>query len=199
DNTQQPPLSIRALCEFQGQIYGAEFGHGLERIDDTGSYHVWPSALADKRLREVISLYNDQQGRLWIGTARAGGFWFDGREVKEASGLSQLAAGAVWSFSGSPGQGVWIGTEHGLYHYDNGRLEEILGGTDVHSVSSSPLSKNIWCATAGSGMYQVMSGSHLQPTISRLDAERGLPSDSVYAVLSELGEAGAESLWIGTN
>jgi ligand-binding sensor domain-containing protein/signal transduction histidine kinase len=198
DNPQQPAPSIRALSQFRGEIYAAEFGHGLERVDSSATTHVWPPPTADKKLREIISLHQDGQDRLWIGTAHAGVFWFDGREVKEAPGLGQLTTGAVWSFASVPGQGVWIGTEQGLYHYDSGNLEEILGGTDVHAVSPSPASKNVWCATAGSGLYQVLAGSELRPAISRLDAERGLPSDSVYAVLSE-GSADGESLWIGTN
>src|SRR5262249_21045234 len=67
DSPQQPGRSIRAICPFRGEVYGAEFGHGLERIDDTGTSHVWPGASGDKRLRELISLFNDGQGRLWIG------------------------------------------------------------------------------------------------------------------------------------
>ena len=199
DNPQQPGMSVRAISEFRGEVYGAEFGHGLERLDNGATVSVWPGPSADKRLREVISLYSDGQSRLWIGTARSGVFWFDGREVKEAPGLGQLATGAVWSFAGLPGQGVFIATEHGLYRYDSGGLVEILGGTDVHSVSVAPGSKSAWCATATSGLYQVMTGSELRPGISRLDAERGLPSDSVYAVLSEAGDGGSESLWVGTN
>jgi ligand-binding sensor domain-containing protein/signal transduction histidine kinase len=198
DSIGQPAPSIRAICRFRSEVYGAEFGHGLERIDDAGLTHVWPAASADKKFREVISLYDDRQGQLWIGTARAGVFWFDGREVREAPGLGQLATGAVWSFAGSGDQGVWIATEHGLYYYDSTKLEEILGGTDVHSVAVSPVTGSVWCATAGSGLYQVLAGAELRPAVSRLDAERGLPSDSVYAVLSEASGEG-ESLWIGTN
>jgi ligand-binding sensor domain-containing protein/signal transduction histidine kinase len=199
DDPQQPVPSIRAICQVRGDVYAAEYGHGLDRIDASGATHIWPPASADKKLREVISLYNDEQDRLWIGTARAGVFLFDGRDVKEPSGLGQLTTGAVWSFAGVSGQGLWIGTEHGLYRYDLGNLDEILGGTEVHSVAASPSSKTVWCATAGSGLYQILSASDLRPAFSRLDAERGLPSDSVYAVLSEPGAAEGESLWIGTN
>src|SRR5215471_11821261 len=39
DNPQQPGPSIRAICQFRGEVYGAEFGHGLERIDDGGTAH----------------------------------------------------------------------------------------------------------------------------------------------------------------
>jgi ligand-binding sensor domain-containing protein/signal transduction histidine kinase len=198
DDPEQPVPSIRAICQLQGVVYAAEYGHGLDRIDGAAATHIWPPASADKRLRELISLYNDGQDRLWIGTARAGVFLFDGNEIKEAPGLGQLAAGAVWSFAGIAGQGLWIGAEHGLYHYDSGRFDEVISGTDVHSVAVSPLSSTVWCATAGSGLYQVLPGSDLRPAIARLDAERGLPSDSVYAVLSEPGPEG-ESLWIGTN
>jgi signal transduction histidine kinase/ligand-binding sensor domain-containing protein len=197
DNSEQPAMSVRAICEFKGEVYGVEYGRGLERLDGGSIVNVWPGASSDRKLREVISLYSDGQSRLWIGTAHSGVFWFDGREVKEAPGLAQLATGAIWSFAGLPGQGVLIGTELGLYRYDSSSLTEILAGTDVHSVSVSPASKSIWCATAGSGLYQIPNGSELRPGISRLDAERGLPSDSVYAVLSESGQG--ESLWVGTN
>src|SRR5262249_25330996 len=53
DNPQQPGMSIRAICEFRGDVYGAEFGHGLERLDGGGTVNVWPGPSADKRLREV--------------------------------------------------------------------------------------------------------------------------------------------------
>src|SRR5262249_3845626 len=134
DNPQQPGPSIRAICQFRGEVYGAEFGHGLERIDDGGTAHVWPTS-GDKRLRELISLYNDGQGRLWIGTARAGVFWFDGREVKEAPGLGQLATGAVWSFAGSAGAGLWVGAEPWRFRDAVGDGGEVLCGNSVYSAA----------------------------------------------------------------
>ena len=76
--------SVRALAEFQGEIYIGTFGRGLERLDAGSRTLIWPDnkAGAQQGEREVVSLRADKSGRLWIGTALSGAYVFDGREVR---------------------------------------------------------------------------------------------------------------------
>src|SRR5205085_8509131 len=101
--TAEPALSgsVRAIARFGQSVYVATFGRGLERFDGPGRRTlVWPRAGHDERGREVVSLYADAgRGRLWVGTANAGVFYFDGREVKREPSLAPLEGSTVWGAS----------------------------------------------------------------------------------------------------
>jgi signal transduction histidine kinase len=196
--------NVRAICRFQGATYLASFGIGLRRLEDAqgqGSEAarlttIWPSDPADQRAR-VISLYSEGQDRLWIGTAESGVFVFDGKDVRTEPALEQLAGNAVRSIAGDLKGGLWITTAGGLYRYASDKLAPIVEGTDAWSVVAAGPDRSVWCATSG-GLYKVWIDEADRPLFGRLDAERGLPSDSVFTVLP-IRLSQSEGLWIGTN
>ena len=80
--------NIRSIATFQGSVYVANFDHGVERIEGNRRTLVWPplnsEAASDPRARQVLSLHADNPPKgpvekLWIGTAEAGVFSFDGK------------------------------------------------------------------------------------------------------------------------
>ncbi|MCA1593598.1 MAG: hypothetical protein LC754_13295 [Acidobacteria bacterium] len=222
--SNEPALSgsVRAIAVLGGVTYIATFGRGVERFE-TGQRRalVWPRAGDDARLREVVSLYADNSsGRLWIGTANAGVFYFDGSAVKTETALAALSRSAVWGVgggAGADGRGwLWLATGSGLYAYrPGGALLEIAPGVDARGVFAVPTaatggsSSNVaaaahfaqaWCATAGGGVIKVSIDEQFGAVSTRLDAERGLPSQNAFAVLPlEAGADGGEtSLLVGT-
>ena len=195
--------SVRALAQFQGAIYLANFGRGLERLE-TDDYRtlVWPDAAADARTREVVSLYAESDKRLWIGTASAGLFFFDGKEVKSDAALDALRDSPVWSIRASGDGSLWIATGRGLYLYRNaGELKLIIPATDARAVAGvdKSSSNQIWCATAGAGLLKVSLDEQFGPLISHVDAEQGLPSPRVFALLPDSADGDSEFLLIGTS
>jgi signal transduction histidine kinase len=134
----EPALSgsVRAIARLGDAVYVATFGHGLERFDGPGRRAlVWPRAGEDERGREVVSLYSDEaRGRLWIGTANAGVFYFDGSSVKTEPALAPLGGSTVWG-AAVAGDRLWLATSRGLYLFREGRgLVEVVGGVDARGV-----------------------------------------------------------------
>ncbi|HYP53906.1 MAG TPA: ATP-binding protein, partial [Pyrinomonadaceae bacterium] len=135
--------NVRAVAAFGGATYNASYGRGLERVvKSEGRLRrtlVWPSASeADARQREVISLYAEPSGeRLWVGTAAAGVFVYDGREVKTDPALDALRGAAVRSVSGggdSARAPLWFATARGLYLYRAGALTHAVANVDARAV-----------------------------------------------------------------
>ncbi len=191
----EPALSgsVRAIAPLGDAVYVATFGRGLERFGGPGRRElVWPRAGEDERGREVVSLYADEsRGRLWVGTANAGVFYFDGSAVKTEPALAALGSSTVWGASAAEGW-LWLATSRGLYAFREGRgLVEVMPGVDARAVvafasqggaqvSDAP---QVWCATAGIGVLRVTLDAQFGAIISRLDTEQGLPTDNAYAVL----------------
>ncbi len=208
----EPALSgsVRAIARFGDATYVATFGRGLERFEGAGRRTlVWPREGNDARAREVVSLYaDDARGRLWVGTANAGAFYFDGSSVKSEPALSQLATSTVWGASSREGW-LWLATSRGLYAFREGSaLVEVVPGVDaraVAAVASSNDSQNrstpqAWCATAGVGVLRVAIDEQLGAIASQLNTEHGLPTENAFAVLAVPSETegGGVSLLVGT-
>jgi signal transduction histidine kinase/ligand-binding sensor domain-containing protein len=210
----EPALSgsVRAIARFGSSVYVATFGRGLERFLGPGRRElVWPRAGQDERGREVVSLYAEESsGRLWIGTANAGVFFFDGTSVKTETALAPLERSTVWGVSSARGR-LWLATSRGLYAYAEGRgLVEAVGGVDARAVvasepdgaDGSPATQ-AWCATAGVGLLRVALDEQFGAVASRLGTEQGLPTDNAFAVLQAPGDAdagkpGGATLIVGT-
>ncbi|HUQ31003.1 MAG TPA: two-component regulator propeller domain-containing protein, partial [Pyrinomonadaceae bacterium] len=195
---------VRALAQFQGEIYVGTYGRGVERLDAAGRTLIWPGAQGNAQEREVVHLHADKSGRLWIGTALSGVFVFDGRETKSLPALEKLRGSAVWSINDGGDDHLWLASARGLYLYHAGRLDEVAQGFDARSViaaatDASSTQAGAWCATSGGGLLRVLMNDQLGAVVSRIDAEQGLPSQSAFALLSTRGDRGAETLLIGTN
>ncbi|HYH87528.1 MAG TPA: two-component regulator propeller domain-containing protein [Pyrinomonadaceae bacterium] len=206
--------SVRAIARFGDAVYVATFGRGLERFDGPGRRAlVWPRQGEDERGREVVSLYADEQrGRLWIGTANAGVFYFDGGAVKSEAALDSLRGSTVWGASAADGW-LWLATGRGLYAFREGRaLMEVAGGVDARGVvavrsndaggASNRSTPQAWCATAGAGVLKAALDDEFGAIASQLNTEQGLPTENAFAVLpvasGEEGAGGASSLLVGT-
>jgi signal transduction histidine kinase/ligand-binding sensor domain-containing protein len=186
--------SVRAIQVFRGATYIASYGRGVERVEGERRTLIFPSNGADARLREVTSLYAEGDARLWIGTARAGAFLYEGGQARplDAHGFEQLRRGAVWAFDGSADRGLWIANYAGLFYYRVGAgVGAVAAGVDARAVvagveasdreGATDAQPEAWCATAGGGLLRVKIDKQLGVLVSRLDAEQGLASS--YALL----------------
>ncbi|HEY0170773.1 MAG TPA: two-component regulator propeller domain-containing protein [Pyrinomonadaceae bacterium] len=195
----EPALSgsVRAIATLGDAVYVATFGRGLERFGGPGRRElIWPRAGDDERGREVVSLYADEsRGRLWVGTANAGVFYFDGSAVRPEPELAKLGGSTVWGVSAAEGW-LWLATSRGLYAFREGRgLVEVTPGVDARAVigiaavtrqgdgAQASDSPRAWCATAGVGVLRVTLDPQFGAVTSRLDTEQGLPTDNAFAVL----------------
>jgi signal transduction histidine kinase/ligand-binding sensor domain-containing protein len=200
----EPALSgnVRAIARFGDGVYVASYGRGLERFLGPGRRElVWPRAGQDERGREVVSLYADEsRGRLWVGTANAGVFYFDGSNVRAEPALAPIERSTVWGVSSAEGW-LWLATSRGLYALGpGGKFVEAVANVDARAVVASEGSggaPQAWCVTAGVGLLRVVLDGQFGPIASRLGTEQGLPTDNAFAVLRARDEA-AETLIVGT-
>jgi signal transduction histidine kinase/ligand-binding sensor domain-containing protein len=200
EDRSAPGDSVRAITAAGGSTYVASFGYGVEKLDGARRTLVWPEANADEHQREVTSLGPDPNGSLVIGTASAGVFIFDGRRTVSDSSLEKLKGSGISSIM-NDGADVWLATDKGLYLFQAGQLKEIVPGVNARALAIvvDNSRRQIWCGTLGNGLIKVMLDDQFGAIVSRLDVEQGLPSQRVFAVLSERNADGSESVVAGTN
>ena len=193
--------SVRAIANAGAGTYIGTYGYGVEKLQGSQRTLVWPDPNADNHLREITSLGRDASDRLLIGTASAGVFIFDGKQMTTEPALEKLKGDAVWSFL-TDDAGIWMASAKGLFLFRNGELKDIAPGVNARSLALSTddiHAKQIWCATVGNGLMKVALDDQFGRVVSRLDIEQGLPSQRVFAVWSEKSDQGTENLIAGTN
>jgi len=193
--------SVRAIANVDGATYIATYGYGVEKISGSQRTFVWPEPSAHKRVREVTALGRDPTGRLVIGTATAGVFFWDGKQTSTDTALEKLKGDAVWSAL-ADSDGLWLASARGLYFYKSGELRELAPG--VHARALFPSADNsragqVWCATVGNGLLRVSLDDQFGAIVSRFDIEQGLPSQRVFGVVSSRGQNGSEQVIAATN
>lgn len=205
ENAAATTDNIRAISAFRGAVYIANFGRGIERLDGSTRTLVWPDDSAGVRERQVVGLHADNE-RLWIGTAEAGVFLFDGRQTTVDHALDELIGAGVWSIEGSSDDVLWLASARGLYALRPGKLQRVIEGIDARGVvaaNGSPSGGAVWCATNGGGLYKVLldddAGEPASFLTSRIDSEQGMPSQNSFAVATARNESGEEAVWIATS
>ena len=192
--------SVRAITTINGITYVGTYAYGVEKLAGAQRQLVWPEAPADPQSREITCLGKDATDRLVIGTASAGVFFWDGKQTTTDAALDKLKGDAIWSATSEDGV-MWFASAKGLYSFRNGELREVAPGVNARalSVSGNNARGQLWCATNGSGLLRVTRDDQFGAISSRLDIEQGLPSQRVFAVISDRDTAGRESVIIGTN
>jgi len=85
--------------------------------------------------KSVMTLFQDSQGRLWMGGAQAS--CFDGTRFFFLRDYG-LPPGATYSIAEDPSGAIWIGTETGVYRFAKGRVEAISQGVAVSVIAPAP-------------------------------------------------------------
>jgi signal transduction histidine kinase len=189
--------SVRAIRLLGGVVYLATFGRGVERLAGEERSLIWPAADDDAALREVVSLSvaNDE---LWVGTSRSGAFAVRGEHAIRHPELSDV--GTLRSVVADGRDGLWVGTDQGLFRLAQGRLESVLPGQDVRAlVPEKGSALAVWCGTTRSGVIKVSFEPQLGAMTSRLGTDYGLPSESVFAMTAVEGSNSERVLVLGTN
>ncbi|HXL80704.1 MAG TPA: ATP-binding protein, partial [Pyrinomonadaceae bacterium] len=193
--------SIRAIARFRGAIYLASYGRGLERFADNRVTSIWPNDANTSR--EIISLFADGDLRLLLGTSKDGVLSFDGAQASSEPEFVKLNNSTVRSITQTAAQTLWFATSRGVFlcRAGNDCIAAAAGYEARFLLHGSAEKENeVWCATTASGLLKIALDERLSvPLVSQLDAEQGLPSQNAFAVLSQKGADGRESLLVGTS
>lgn len=196
-----PDPVIWALLEDQDGNIWAATGSGLARwtTDDTdigkpprGS---WTSAASAQGLPGLVrSLYEDREGRLWVGTFDAGLWRLGDGAFTTWSHWEGMVDQSVTTVLEDRDGNIWIGTlGGGLQRMSDGESHrfgaaEGLFGEQIGALAEDP-GGGLWVGTFGDGLF------FLDPDSNRFhhyDSTDGLSSTTVKAVLAE-----ADGLWVG--
>jgi ligand-binding sensor domain-containing protein/signal transduction histidine kinase len=184
ENRQILPEDTRSLINFQGKIYAAVFGRGIERIEVANRNLIFPNV-------SVTNLSTDNQ-KIYVGTAKDGIFTFDGKIFAPENSLETLKNTPIRNIKGDFETGLWIAAERGLFLFQNTELKPIAENLSVRNLVYQSKDE-IWAATNG-GVMHTKFDAEFGWLLSNLNVEQGLPSQNIFALLPL-----ENSLLIGTN
>jgi ligand-binding sensor domain-containing protein/signal transduction histidine kinase len=138
---------------------------------------------------DVFSIYEDLAGRIWMGTAQDGLFyWEKGRLTPFPD--QTLRNVVISAITVDPEGNIWVGTARGLRRYKPNFAEG--PATGFGSESRSMLVDRhgvLWIGTVNSGLIRYQGGK-----FTSLHHQDGLASDRILS----LCESDDGSLWVGT-
>jgi len=161
---------------------------------------------------EILSIFQDREGNIWLGTSGAGICKFESMRFSIYSEKGGLVDNMVFSIFEDRSGNYWFGTYGGISKYDPGKSNytnySVNDGLIHNKVRQIIEDKkgNLWIATRGGVSKFVYSKSRESSPIfinyarknicpdGRTDCKGGLSSDTVYAILEDRHG----NIWFGT-
>ena len=189
---------VHSLCKGPdgGVVVGTEYG--IDHYDpekDAFSNIPFPGGMDPI----VHSLEKDDRGRIWIGTAEEGLWYFSKDSAEAIKAASSLSSSSVQVLLSVSEDSLWVGTEgKGLFRFDPSEGE--VHGTPlrrmtVHSIGSHE-DPGLWVGT-DQGAYQLGTRGERIELLKSIEAGEGkgkLPHPVVRAVHRDR----KDRLWFGT-
>ena len=175
---------------------------GLDRMDKPGAdFHHYTTRSTQPNGERILSLYEDTDGRLWVG-ADHGVFYYDvAKDVllpfKLTGGTDAsravLGGAPVNAFCRSQDGRLWIGTEHGLAALSDDDVLRgfYLGKSGDEDALQSEHVRGIMEATGGGMWIITLHGglSRLDETSGHFTTYRHDPTDVASLADDEIGRA----------
>jgi ligand-binding sensor domain-containing protein/signal transduction histidine kinase len=138
---------------------------------------------------DVTSLCQDTRGRIWLGTAERGlYYWTNGVLTKFID--SNLDTLNIRSLAEDKMGQIWVGTERGLFCYDKDLKRQAFPYPWYQTRALlADREGAVWAGTSGGGLVRILNG-----TLTQFRKIDGLADDFVSA----LAEDKEGSLWVGT-
>jgi len=195
-----------------GFLWLGSFGAGLQRLDPSSGRFVSyrhrpqdPGSLSSDDVREV---YEDTQGRLWVGTVEglnlldreAGTFH---RYLHKRDDPRSIADHFVMAIAEDRSGLIWVGTKSGGVSRWNPRSWSLgphapdwFGGGEILTAFADAPDGGLWVGTLGAGLLRLAPGSERLVPVDRFmrGGRRAFSDDRVMSLLNDR----AGQLWIGT-
>ncbi len=182
-----PSDEVRALLETTEpngkRVLWAGTTQGLVRWIDGQ----WQAVGDHTQTINVLQAGSD--GVIWIGTLSGLVRWQDGKQTlfDRKDGLPDKEIRCLLQDD----KGLWVGTEHGLATFTQGRFARV---SEVPEITVSSLTGNggeIWIGTYGAGLFHLRDGDW-----EHFDKNGRLQDDNVRVVATGVGP-GKKNLWLG--
>ena len=205
-----PSATVNDVLETRDGTYWIATSRGLVRFDPLGTSGPTPAArsmfrkvppAADSMAQDVMSLFQDRAGTVWVGTALGLYQFQPGDGAPVFTRPSNLESYGVLAMTEDRTGGLWIGTGNGVYRRSaNGSVEhygipEGLPANDVQTILADRRG-GIWIGTRSSGLalLTVDPRSHQVAKVRVYSMGDGLPSNWI----NQLFETRDGDLWAAT-
>jgi len=115
------PSGIDAMAQTRDGFLWLSNASGLFRFDGVEFEHIESVGGQPLPSANVVSLWANPQGGLWIGYQFGGASLLQNGRLVSYSVAQGLPGGVVLAFAQSAGGSVWAGTSRGLFHLSDGR------------------------------------------------------------------------------
>jgi signal transduction histidine kinase/ligand-binding sensor domain-containing protein len=166
-----------------GRLWAGTLGGGLRLREASG----WRPLPADQTAGgNIIALFEDSDGSIWISGGGEGIARFDGRAFREFGPADGLRVSGVTSLAEDTAGALWVSDGHAVFRRERDRPFTEVKGADGGSL------RHIAClqADAEGGMWLGSSDQGLwrwkEDRLSRLDARVGFPGRSVGGIIEDL-------------
>jgi signal transduction histidine kinase/ligand-binding sensor domain-containing protein len=141
---------------------------------DSTQYKITSWGSDDGIPNRLISLYQDQQEYLWIGSFD-GLFRFDGTRFTNYNRFNTPGLGSdhVKSFVGDRNGNLWIGTGKGLVVCNKGKFTNLAGKNDffIESIKLDERNNKLWIGTRHNGLYEYDIGKRVYTKVKEFENE----------------------------
>jgi len=194
-------ITINTMLQDQNCMLWLGTDLGLARYDGV-TWH--PIELRSGEPVKVVSLAEDRQRRIWVGTESGEIFFLDqarhlhpfnideGHPKKPITGIVEDTSGQIWF--ATYGEGAYVYSHDRLYNFN---MDDQLSGNDIYSMVATP-DGAVWMGTDdGISICRFHRGgdeAEEQKDVQRIGLQDGLPDQIVKSL--EADESG--NVYIGT-
>src|ERR1051326_2887464 len=142
-----------------------------------------------EQVGSCTSIYEDSKGRIWLGTAQHGLFYWQDGEVKNFPDET-LKKSIIFAITEDRQGQLWLGTENGLRCYSESFQSNSIAENynEIRALLVDRLGV-LWIGTRGAGLSRFQGRA-----LSSFRETDGLASDSITALFEDR----EGSLWVGT-
>ncbi len=144
--------------------------------------------------REILSLFQDQDKNLWIGTNRGGIIKYDQVSFEIILEETQSQKAGITSFAQTSDGIIWVGGLEGLAKIENGIYKKLESFPSLINLSVNNLyvdsDDNLWITALNAGLIKKS-----YDYIKQFTRKDGLISNTIFAV----HEDKFNQLWVGTD
>lgn len=184
---------ICIIQDSSGDLWFGTSGGGVSRLDNERFVHYTEN---EKLGRQVYAMIQALNGKMILASSFGGLTFLDGDKYSMLRGTSDFTSSRVKSLFYDDDSTLWIGTlNDGVYKFNNNGFKHMtvsdgLASNDISGFTMDT-AKNVWIATADSGVCYFSKTTGQYKKITTLD---GLPGNNINAIQADK----EGNIWIGT-
>ena len=189
-----PQNTVQCILQTHDKYIWLGTQEGLVRFDGLNFKTYNKQNTPELKQNNIVSLYEDNENTLWVGTYGNGITLFKDRKFYNFSSDEKIKTAIISCILMDNKGMIWIGTlGRGIINYRNGEFSYFTTdnglSNDIISSIVQSHDQNIWIGTRGGGINKFRDGKFIQ-----YSTKDGLSNDVVLSIY----EDSYNNLWIGT-